>query len=304
MENDKLFNKISIGLSIDIALEEYVKLFHKYNKYIHDIYFSLPLGDKFHTREKIVAQFMDPINIKKFYQIIDLCKYNEIKLDCVLNRPSLSLDDVKKAIPYMKNIEIDQITCLERHANYLKEEFSNIPFIYSYNNDFTMNKLDDISSIFSTIVVGKNMLRDVNSLKQITEKGFKIKLLVNNGCSYNCGGCTKGNKQCQKVFANNLKILDINYLYALQSFFPNELDELLNSPKLDIETIKISNRTDDFDYIDKCLESYIYNYDVQKYIDVDTIYYRLWSRLFHFNKYLDELDVDKIIEIKRKLKKD
>ena len=40
MENDKLFNKISIGLSIDIALEEYVKLFHKYNKYIHDIYFS------------------------------------------------------------------------------------------------------------------------------------------------------------------------------------------------------------------------------------------------------------------------
>lgn len=303
LDNNILKNKLSIGLALNISLDEYKELFSKYGEYIHDIYFSLPLGDSFHSRKQIADDFKDVKNIDKFYKILDLCIKNNIKLDCVLNRPSLTIEDIHKGISAIQQIKVDYITCLEDHVNVLKESFSNIPLIYSYNNAFNLKKLNSISKDFSTIVVGQGYIRNISSLKKIIDSGYKLKILLNNGCSYNCGGCKLGTKQCYEVFHNNLNVHNINYLYALQSFFPYEFYELLNMFNFPIETIKISNRTDGYKYLDDCLQSYIYNENPRDYIIRNSLNYRLWCRLAHFNPYLNELNYEEIVNIKRKLSK-
>ena len=137
-------------------------------------------------------------------------------------------------------------------------------------------------------------------LKEIYDKGFNLKLLVNNGCSFNCKGCKNGNRQCQSTFLDNLENNSLNYLFALQSFYPFELHELLSSIDIPIESIKISNRTDGYTYLDKCLESYIYNIDTDKYLEDGLKNYRLWSRLAAFYPYFNELDNKEIKCIKTK----
>lgn len=298
--NRKLENKLSIGLSLSLSLEEYKVLFEKYKYYIHDIYFSPPLGDKYHSRGRISKQFMDKKNIEKFYQILELAKENDIKLDCVLNRPMISFEMVAKALEYLKNFPVDQITCLSRHVDMVNQAFPEIPLIYSFNNDFSIQDLDKVSKKFSTIVVGKSLLRSREQLRMIYESGFHIKLLVNNGCSFNCKGCQSGKNECYRTFMCNLEKYGIQYLYALQSFYPFELDMLLTGIDFPIESIKISNRTDGYDYLERCIESYVELKEPSDYTKEDPVNFRLWARTGNFNGYLEQLDQDEIIKIKTK----
>ena len=46
--------------------------------------------------------------------------------------------------------------------------------------------------------------------------------------------------------------------------FKEGLDMLLNSITFPIESIKISNRTDNYNYLDKCIESYVFNRDTYR----------------------------------------
>lgn len=298
--NEFLNKKISIGLSLSMSLDEYKKILEDYKEYLHSIYFSPPLDSRYHSRSQIVEEFKDVDNIKKFYKILELMRNNNILLDCVINRPSISSDDVLSSIPTIKELDVDQITCLNRHIDIIDEYFPDKQKIFSYNNDFHIKDLKFITNKFSTIVVGKYLLRNPEMLKEIYDKGFNIKLLVNNGCSYNCKGCKSGNRQCQSTFLNNLENNSLNYLFALQSFYPFELHELLSNLDVPIESIKISNRTDGYIYLDKCLESYINNSDTNKYLIDDIKNYRLWSRLASFYPYFNELDNEEIIRIKTK----
>ena len=303
MENkssELLNKKISIGLSLSMSLDEYKKILEKYREYLHSIYFSPPIDGKFHSRAEITEQFKDIENVKKFYKIIELMRDNDILLDCVINRPSISSDDVLSSIDCIKGLNVDQITCLNRHIDVIDEYFPNKQKIFSYNNDFHIKDLKHITNKFSTIVVGKYLLRNPDMLKEIYDKGFNLKLLVNNGCSFNCKGCKNGNRQCQSTFLDNLENNSLNYLFALQSFYPFELHELLSSIDIPIESIKISNRTDGYTYLDKCLESYIYNIDTDKYLEDGLKNYRLWSRLAAFYPYFNELDNKEIKCIKTK----
>ena len=101
-------------------------------------------------------------------------------------------------------------------------------------------------------------------------------------------------------FKNNLKEHSADYLYALQSFYPEELQKLLETDSLFVESIKISNRTDGYEYLDKCLDSYINLVSPDKYIAEDVKNYRLWSRLASFNPYFSQLDLEEIAKIKTK----
>lgn len=298
--NEYLKNKISIGLSLDMSLKDYKRIFEKYRGYIHSIYFSPPLNGKYHSRKQITEQFLDERNVKKFYEIIDLAKEEGILLDCVLNRPTISTELVEGAFDCIRELDVDQITCLARHIAIIDEAFPDVEKIYSYNNDFNIKQLPTVPSEFSTIVVGKYFLRSTEYLTRIRDAGFKLKLLVNNGCSYNCQGCGKGNRECQKTFFENLEKYGLNYLYALQSFYPQELQELLDKVDIPVESIKISNRTDGATYLDKCLDSYINLTDPKTYIEERPANFRLWSRLGWFNPYLKELDNNEIIKIKQK----
>lgn len=298
--NDQLKDKLSIGLSLSMSIEEYKLLFEKYHDYIHSLYFSPPLKGKYHSRKEIEKEFSDPRNVQKFYKIIEMAKDRGYILDCVLNRPSISESDIRQAIDYIKETEVDQITCLSKDVASLHEAFPDKELIYSYNNDLSPRRIETIPPEFSTVVVGKYFLRSPELLKQVVDKGFKLKLLVNNGCSFNCKGCQAGSKQCQETFEANLKKHGINYLYALQSFYPTELEALLSMINLPIESIKISNRTDGYEYLDKCLDSYINLVDPQTYIDEKKSNFRLWSRMAGFNPYFETLDNNEIVKIKQK----
>lgn len=300
--NKHLKSKISIGLSLDISIEQYKELLQNYHYYLNSIYFSLPLGDQFHTRGKIARQFLDKENITKFYHIIELFYNAGVKLDCVLNRTSLRSDDIEKALIFIREeMPVQQITCLERDIELVNDYFPELDKIYSYNNDLNVKKISTISNLFSTVVAGKYFLRDTEALQKIVDGGFKVKLLVNNGCSFNCHGCGSDNRLCEKVFNDNLRSNSLEKLYALQSFIPEELDNLLMSHGQLIDSIKISNRTSGYDYLKNCLDSYINVSSIDPYIEQNISNYRLWLRLGWFSDKLSQLDLEKVKNEKKKL---
>lgn len=302
-----LNDKFSIGLSLSISLDEYKELLTNYKQYIQSIYFSPPFGDKFHSRMEICDEFSNPDNVKKFYKIIELFRSEKIKLDCVFNRPSLTNQIINENIESIKNLYPDQITCLDRHIELINEKFPNVEKIYSYNNDFTMDKLPHISRAFDTIVVGKYFLRNPELLKKINNSQFDLKLLINNGCSYNCGGCQRGYQHCENVFNYNLQKNSPEYMYALLSFYPYELFDLLNKLEklnVSVKSLKISNRTSGYKYLDKCLYSYI-NYKTEELYQQNHCSedYRLYARQANFNPFLSKFNDEKIITLKKELVK-
>lgn len=302
--NGLLYKKFSIGLSLSISIDEYKELLLKYKKYIQSIYFSPPFDDKFHSRLEICNQFSDPENVKKFYKILELFRNEDIELDCVLNRHSLDNQIIMKNIDLIKNLELDQITCLERHIELITEEFPEVEKIYSYNNDFTMDKMKNISQNFNTIVVGKYFLRNPKLLESIYDNGFDLKLLINNGCSYNCGGCQMGARHCTNIFNHNLQKNSLEYMYALLSFYPYELYNLLNELTIPVKSLKISNRTSGYKYLDKCLHAYI-NYKTEELYqhNKNKEDFRLYVRQSNFNPFLKNLDDEKIISLKKEINK-
>ncbi len=299
--NSLLEKKLSIGLSLEIRIEEYESLFRKYKGYIDSIYFSPPLGERYHSRKEIARQFQDnEENIHKFYEILKRCKEEGIKLDCVLNRPSMTMEEVISATPYVKELGVSDITCLDRHIDWVSEQFPNARTICSFNSSFSIQDLATISSKFHTIVVGREFLRRPDLMKQIYENGFQIKLLVNNGCSLNCGGCKRSTTEhCLRVFRENINRYGANYIYALQSFYPEELDNLLKNIDFPIESIKISNRTSNYRYLEDCLDSYIQVRETDDYVQKSPYAYRLWARSAGFNPVIKSLDNEEIKQYKK-----
>lgn len=297
----ELIKKFSIGASPFISIEEYKKILKKYKKYIQSLYFSPPYDEKFQSRVELIDAFNDEENRYKIIDILELFKNAGIEIDCVLNRPSLNFDVIMTYMNQIKQLNPDQVTCLEKHIDIVKEEFPEAEKIYSFNNDFKIGDLKHISHDFDTIVVGKHFLRNVDHLKKIYDSGFELKLLVNNGCAFNCLGCKSGTKECINTFEKNLKKFSPEYLYAIQSFYPYELHELIENISFPIKSIKISNRTSDYNYLDQCLHSYIYNGTV----DVDIIEeyddFKLYGKQANLYEYMKDFDSKKILSIKRGL---
>ena len=104
-------------------------------------------------------------------------------------------------------------------------------------------------------------------------------------------------------FKINIEKYGPNYVYALQSIYPSELNYILNNIKVPIESIKISNRTSNYRYLVDCLDSYIDVSDTNKYISIGKNAYRLWGRSSGFNDVIKDLDNEEIIKIKKNMKK-
>ena len=68
-----------------------------------------------------------------------------------------------------------------------------------------------------------------------------------------------------------------------------------------IDEIKISSRPSTYEYLDKCLESYIYNEDVKEYIQKDFKNYHLFGRQANLIPYFKDFNYDNIENIKREL---
>ena len=305
--NTQIFNnKFSFGISLEIKLEEYKNIIEEFKSYISSAYFSLPLGNDFHTRRGVIEEYSTKDATRKLYEIIKLLKSNNIKLEIVINQYNISREKLTEAVKYIQdNIEFDSICTLDEYAEFIRKHFPKAYLIYSFNNrNITYQDVIRISKLYNQVVLGRKFLRDIKMMNYIRNTGLDIKLLLNNGCSFNCGTCRAGGAQCKKVFNYNMSKYSVNELYALQSFWPFEL-EILNQ-NINIEEIKefkISSRPCSYEYLRNCLESYIFHQDKkeEEYLEENMDNYRLWSRLAHFTPYFKELDANKIKKIKEKI---
>lgn len=294
-------NKFSFGISLGISIDDYNKIIDKYKEYISSVYFSLPLGTEFHTRNSVVEEYSMTNAQERLFDILDLFKKNGIKLEVVINQYNIPKEKILSAIKYLKQeLVVDSICTLDEYVETIRDNFPNQYLVSSFNNDSKIIKKD----LYNEIVIGRKFLRDINYMRYINNLGLDVKLLLNNGCSFNCGTCRAGGKNCEKVFKQNLSKFNIEEIYALQSFWPYELERLKH--KIDfkyIKEFKISNRPCTYKYLDDCLSSYIYNDEKKEeiFLKEDINNYRLWGRLSHFNKYLDKLRIDEIKKIKDEL---
>ena len=304
--NNRYLKKFSFGISLGIELKEYERLIEKYGKYISSVYFSLPYGNEFHTRTGVKEEYNKVDSKKRLIRILELFKKNGIKLEAVVNQYHINLEKVEEALSDLDSfITVDSVCCLDEYKEIIDKHYNNEMYtVSSFNNEpIHESIIDNIDCKYNMIVISKELMRKPNLIKKIKDKGIDVKLLVNNGCSFNCKGCRLGYRQCIAVFNSNLNYYTPEELYALQSFFPWELDFLFKCLQDDnvIDEIKISSRPCTYEYLDKCLQSYIYNKKTEKYIKENFKNYYLWGRQSNLTPYHAKFNNSRINEIKKKI---
>lgn len=159
----------------------------------------MPLGEEIHIREAVIEEYSRKGAIEKFRNILILFKENDIKLEVVFNQYGISRQKMIDALKYIKNIPIDLICTLDEYVNIIREYYPSIYLVSNFNND---NKIciDTKRNMYNQIVIGRRYLRDIETIKMIKKNGLDIKLLLNNGCSFNCGTCRMGKQKCREIF--------------------------------------------------------------------------------------------------------
>ena len=302
---DEYMNKFSFGLSLNIELEQYEKIIEQFKPFLNSVYFSLPFGDEFHTRMGVRREYSETNAIKKLLDILNLFKEKGIKLEAIINQYHINLDKLKKVLDKVDEIfNIDSICCLDEYFEVIDGHYNGKMYLVSsFNNGIVnMNNVENYKK-YNMIVIARQFLRDINSIMSIKDNGVDVKLLINNGCAFNCYSCRAGQRKCVEVFKKNLKEYTPEQLYAKQSFFPWELKKLFIDLKgyKYIDEIKLSSRPCSYKYLKDCLESYIYNIKEEKYIKETTKNYHLWGRQANLIEYFDKFDLENINKIKKNL---
>lgn len=292
-------NKFSIGLSLDIELDEYKKLIDNYNESLYGIYFSPPIGRNAHSRAMIADQLENPQNIDKLDKIIELFYQNGYVIDADLNVNQADESILEKFIEFcMKDPRITEVTTLLKFGDEIHKNLQGIKMNYSFNNFYSG---EDIPYYFRTLVLGRKYIRDIKSINEIIKSGKRVKLLLNNGCSFFCGTCNSGSKQCTQLLLKNVNNTSPEYVYALQTLFPWELYELYSRVEEKEKLLfKISNRVNDYTYINKCLKTYIDFQCVKPYVDDFWQNYYLWCRVGGLHDFFKDLNIDIIEQYKCK----
>lgn len=304
LENEEYIKKFSFGLSLNIKLEDYKKIIEKYSMYLYSVYFSLPFGREFHTRKLVIDEYNQENATEKLLKILKLFKENGIKLEAVINQYNINPEKLKQSLKKLdKLIVVDSICCLDEYVDIIDEHYSGKKYLISSFNNGNFNNIKEICSKYDMIVLAKEYMRNPQKIEKIKSMGIDVKLLVNNGCAFNCKSCRAGRKECIKTFKENLKNSTIEKLYAMQSLFPWELKKLIEKlPNYNIiKEIKISSRPCTYEYINNCLDSYIYNKETIEYISENIENYYLWGRQANFIKYYNSFNLENIEKIKRDL---
>lgn len=297
-----LEKKFSVGVSLAMSAAEFKSILDEFEYYIYDIYFSPPAGDKFHTRKSVADDFKSADANIRLFEVLDHAVKLGIRIELALNSPMLDENSVLRCAPVIRErIHVDSIVTLNRFADITEELFPEAKKVYSYNNELrTKGDIDRADRSFEEIVMGNSTLRRTDLFTYAKARGFKVKLMVNNGCSFNCLWCSHS-EFCHRVFRHNLERYSAEQLYAMQSIFPGELHEhLLRETSIDHFKISSRSASTNYDILHNCLESYIDNND-RALIEKSPKYYYLWCRLGHFGTYYSLFDFDSIIAFKRRL---
>lgn len=300
LEQTFFHKRFSVGLALDTNLLEFNRFLEKYAEYIDNFYFSLPLGDKFHARSRVVEQMHNPDIVRLFWELLKCIRSYGIKLELVLNNGMVSCEDVKQSAQMLEahGIKVDLVGITDDIYEYVKRYFPSQELVFSFKNHaHTEKDFALLTNHYDEIVLGRQNIRNTQLFSFIQHKlNTKVVLLLNNGCSHICGGCTTL-KNCHRAYYQAKFRYDSEYLYALQSVLPFEI----HSGLLDTEDVclfKISSRNASVEYIEDCLKSYIFCIE-ESYIRKSTENYALWSRLAWHSEYFDCFSLERIKAIKK-----
>lgn len=292
--------KYSIGLSTDISCGEYRKLLERFGEYIDYVYFSIPISDRFQSRKNLYSKYSRNEATDFLSHVIELFRKFDIKIELALNTYRLSEQDLEDACHYLEN-ELhempDAVVSNCKDINRIYELFPRAYHIVSFNSAVRTEKdLEKVPDCYNEIVVGSSGIRNEQFWKAIHAKGFQCRLLLNNGCSFNCHSCMRA-ELCKKTFEHNLQSVPINYLYALQSLYPSEVKKYIENNRY-VDSYKISNRNCSYDYLEKCLSGYIEGND---HTDAGDRHFYYWARMSCFGEHKNELREDEIQMFKEKI---
>lgn len=298
--DERLKKKFSIGLNLNENEEDIMQFLIDYQQWLNSLYFSLPLGEGFYSRNELADEYESDGAEEKLFRIIKSLKKYDIRSEVAINIYGLSKEDIGRAITYMKRMNLypDEIVCLNEYGKQLSEAFPGSELKYSFNNP------GPPSVHFDTMVVGKGYIRNMVARHKIIDGGQNLVLLLNNGCSFDCHYPCGDSKFCGSILDNNLKSHDLNYMYALQSFFPSELIRLLDEDDYSSRyRFKLSNRPLGLEFSRRVLDSYcgLVNKSEIDFISEDKCNYGLFCVMFEMFRRRDEFSIEQIIDIKNRL---
>lgn len=302
LEKSFFRKKFSVGLVMDTNVREFDLFLEKNEEYIDNIYVSLPLGDKFHGRTYIQNQFHNPQTVELFWKLLNLIQSYDIQIEVVFNTESLTAEDLylcRNALE-QHNVDVAKIAVSDGLFEVGKELFPSVKIVKTVNEmPNSYEGFREIPWYYDEIVVGRHFIRDSKVFNIITkEKGANVVLLLNNGCSHICGGCSTFS-HCEKSYFKALENHTFEYLYALQSIMPYELHQNYFDYS-EVSIFKLSTRNGNTEYLTNCIDSYINN-NAEFYINENTDNYLLWSRLKWHIPSFSSYNFEQIRKIKQKL---
>lgn len=292
--------RFSVGLNLDPDIEKFRRFLDRFHMELASIYYSLPLGSAFYSRNEIEDEFAVPGSEEKLYRFLQLMDDYHIHKELALNINNLSSEQIRMAIDSIKisGIIPDEIVCLKEYGDQIKNAFPDIELKYSFNNtDYT-----HIPDCFDSVVVGKSFLRSMQARHRLLAAGFKVIVLLNNGCSFNCHAFCGDADCCMSYLQENLKHYTAVELYAIQSIFPFEYQRMLNEdPYASEYRFKLSTRPLGIDYTTSTMEAYLGIRDAKDLILADQTNYALFGVMHAFSHFCDEFGYDEIVRIKQNL---
>ena len=294
--------RFSVGLSLDTNLREFDAFLDQYQDYINNFYFSLPLGDKFHARTRVVEQMHDPDTVVLFWQLLACIRSHGIKLELVLNNGNVSPEDVEHAARMLDEhgIEINLVGITDDIYEPVRDSFPTQELVYSFkNHTHTQSDFANLKNHYQEIVLGRQNIRNTRLFSFIRQElKSDVVLLLNNGCSHICGGCTTL-RNCHRAYYQAGFRHSPEYLYALQSILPSEIHSRLLDV-INVKLFKISSRNASVQYLADSLHSYIFCEEDQ-YIHRDTSNYMLWARLAWHVEHYRHFSLERIRALKEKI---
>lgn len=291
--------KFSIGLPMDASVSEFESLLSEYSDTLSSMYFSVPLGRKFYSRTELENEYEVLGAEDKLFTFLHLLHKYNIRTELTVNTFRLSELDLKKIVQYISEhcIIPDEIVCLKEYGLFFRQCFPEVELKYSFNNTSS-----DVPSCFDTVVFGKEYLRNLNARHHWIDRGKGFVLLLNNGCSFSCHYECGDSKFCGAILNQNLEKNSLNYLYAVQSFFPWELERLCaEDPYADKYRFKISNRPLGIQFTKNVLRYYANGEDVSKLISQSSDNYGYFCVMQQLFAHRNELNYSEIMDIKRDL---
>ena len=296
--------KFNLGLTLEPNLREFEAFLKEYHPYIHSVYFSLPLGRKYHTRRIVSEQFLLPWKVKLFWRMLAMIREYGIGLEVLFNTLCLDREMIGRARDAMdrRGILPDYVCILGSYYDAAREFFPDTPLIWSFNNGMRTGADTEVPLHLAGVesfVLGSNFIRNNRFFAKLKGEGKQVILLLNNGCSFNCATCNNTSSVCASAFEENLKSRSVEYLYALQSIFPAELHEGVIDSSL-VGLFKISNRGNSLAFARNAMRSYLDN-EVRPYLLQDPKSYAYWGRAGYFWKYFSSMRLEEIVAWKEKI---